>query len=199
MPCPDLLPAGSTPCGGDLVGTWTAAACSLTLAGVATLSGLGFSLECMSAPVLGSLSVTGTVTFNDDMTYSDNTITTGTSTLELAPVCLEISGTQTTCDVLANPLQSLGYDSITCVSNAVTGGCTCSNTIRRDGGLAFVADNASSSGVYTTAGNYVTLTSLGDDTEYSYCVSRDAQVLTLSLQTVARIGTVADPIVLVKP
>ena len=187
------------PCGGDLVGTWTAAACSRTVSGVVNLAGVGLSTECLTAPVTGSLRVSGNVTFDEVMTYSDYTTISGESTFELAPACLEVSGTKTTCDRLGSPLLSLGYDSLTCVSNAVNGGCTCTGTVLQTGGLAHVSYERSTNGTYATAGNDVTLTSLEDGTEYSYCVSPDAQLLTLSLQTVARIGTVADLIILVKP
>jgi hypothetical protein len=194
--CPDE-PAGATPCGGDLIGTWVAAGCSLSLSGVVDVSGIGLSTECLSPPVTGSVQITGSVTF-DEMTYSDHTVTSGDARFELGPECLEISGTMTTCDVLANPLQSLGYRSVSCTVNAATMGCSCIGTIQQMGGLGFISHDASTSGTYATEGDDVTLSEFGIDTEYSYCVSDDAQLLALSLQTVSRTGTLADPIVLVK-
>jgi hypothetical protein len=194
--CPDE-PPGATPCGGDLIGTWVAAECSLSLTGVVNLSEIGLSTECMSPPVTGSVRVTGSVTFHE-MTYSDDTITSGEVTFELDPACLVISGTMTTCDRLGPFLQYLGYKSVSCTVNAVTMGCSCMGTIQQTGGLAFISHDASTSGTYATEGDDVTLSEFGIDTEYSYCVSDDAQVLALSLRAVARTGTIADPIVLLK-
>jgi hypothetical protein len=195
LACPNVSPSEGSPCGGDLVGTWTASACSLTVSGVVDLRNLGLSPDCTSPPVTGSLRVTGTVTFHEDMTYSDETTTSGESTFELVPECTQMAAT---CEVLQTPLLSLGFASLTCVTNAVNG-CTCTGTILQTGGLALVVYDPSTSGTYTTGGDDVTLTSDGVVTTYSYCVLREAKLLTLSPQTAGINGTVADPIVLVKP
>jgi hypothetical protein len=179
-----------------LVGTWTSNACPLKVSGFVDLSGLGFGTECTSAPVLGALSVTGTVTFNADKTYVDNTISSGESNFQLGPECLLISGTQTTCERLQGPLSSLGYASVRCESNMVSGGCTCTGTFSQDGGLGFLSLDSSSSGTYTTTRNTVTLTSFAENTEYSYCASPDARRLALTLQRVAISGALIHPIVL---
>jgi len=57
------------PCGGDVIGTWTAASCELTVSGMAdiALAGLG----CTMAPATGSLSVSGTWTASADGMYMD--------------------------------------------------------------------------------------------------------------------------------
>src|SRR4051812_49023030 len=68
--CPNV-----TPCGGNVVGTWTVASSCLTVSGALDLGLVGAG--CPSAPVTGTLAVTGTFTANADGTYSDNTITTG--------------------------------------------------------------------------------------------------------------------------
>jgi hypothetical protein len=182
------------PCGGDVVATWSAAPCSLMLTGKADLS--GFGIDCTSAPVMGSLQVTGTWTASSDGTYSDNTTTSGDAQLELPPECLRVSGTTTTCVKLAGSLQALGYTSLTCTDNSASGGCTCSATIQQTGGLALVSLDASPTGTYTTANNNLVTTGFGINTEYSYCVA--ANTMTMTLRTVGKAGTVTGPIVLQK-
>jgi hypothetical protein len=182
------------PCGGDVVGTWTAAPCSLMITGNADLS--GFGIDCTSAPVTGSLQVTGTWTASSDGTYSDNTTTSGDAQLELPPTCLRVSGTTTTCVKLGSSLQALGYTSLTCTDNSASGGCTCAATIQQTGGLALVSLDAAPSGTYSTANNNLVTTGFGINTEYSYCVS--ANTMTMTLRTVGKAGTVTGPIVLQK-
>ena len=194
--CPDELGPGE--CDGELLGNWIATDCSLPVSGVVDLTGLGFSPECSAAPVTGSLRVTGSLTF-EEMLYSDDTITTGESTFELPPACLWISGTETTCGLLDTPLQSFfGYDSVTCSPNAATEGCTCTGIVDQTGGLGFVSYDPSTRGTYSSAGNQVTLSAFEGDTEYASCVSQDAQVLNLSLVSVAKTGAVTAPIAFVK-
>jgi hypothetical protein len=153
------------------------------------------------APVTGYLQVSGAVTF-DEMThsYSDNTITSGESTFELARECLLISGTETTCLDLGVALaRALGYASVRCVSNAATLGCTCSATVYQTGGLGFVSYDASTEGTYATTGNHLTLTAFEGGTEYDFCASQRTQVLNLTLTENARTGAVADPIAFLRP
>ena len=195
VPCPDPLPS-DMPCGGDAVGTWAAAACPLPVTGEVDM--MGFGLDCTTASVTsGSLQVAGTWIANTDGTYSDNTTTTGEQEIELPPGCLEVSGTTTTCDDLDGSLRSsLGYDTLTCVDNSETGGCTCSGTFDQDGGLAFVAPGAPVGGTYATADNSLVTTAFGDSIEYSYCASEN--MLVMILETVGKTGTVMGPIVLLK-
>ena len=148
------------PCGGDVVGTWTAAPCRLTVTGNADLS--GFGLDCTSAPVTGSLRVTGTWTASSDGKYTDNTTTSGDAQLELPPECLRVSGTTTTCERLGGSLQALGYASLTCTDNSASGGCTCSATVQQAGGLALVSIDASTTGTYTTSNNNLVTTAFGN-------------------------------------
>src|SRR5436305_5888695 len=90
-PCPDV-----TPCGGNMVGSWTVASSCLSVTGALDLTLVGAG--CPTAPVTGSLTVTGTFTANGDGTYSDNTTTTGEEHFTLGPSCLVISSTPVTCD-----------------------------------------------------------------------------------------------------
>ncbi len=137
----------------------------LTVSGQLDLTLAG--LNCPPAPATGSLHVSGTWTGNPDGTYVDNTTTTGTEQFNLAPSCLMLSGTTTTCDGIAGPLQGLGFNSVTCTP-ATGGGCTCTATINQMGGVGFVSAVASGSGNVETSGNVITI-----DTAfpYAYCVA----------------------------
>jgi non-reducing end alpha-L-arabinofuranosidase len=132
---------------------------------------------CATAPVTGSLTVSGTWTANADGTYTDNTMTTGDEQFTLAPSCLVISSTQTDCPGAANIISSLGYSSVTCTA-AAGGGCACSATVKQSGGVGVVSNIASPNGNYTTAGNVLTIDA---QTPYSYCASADT--MTWSPQT----------------
>ena len=195
LACPEPVP-DATPCGGDVLGTWAATACPLTVTGQVDMAGLG--LGCQSGEITsGSLQVTGTWTADTCGMISDNTRTTGEQEIELPPSCKMVSGFVTTCDRVSDPFgDTLGYASVTCVDNAETGGCTCSATIDQEGGIGFVSVDASASGMYTTADNTLTTTVFGTDTEYAYCVS--GNTLTMNVQTVSKTGTVMGPLVLEK-
>ena len=129
-----------------------------------------FGAGCASAPVTGTLTVTGTWTANPDGTYTDQTTTSGTETLTLAPSCLVISSTPVTCSGAAGLLTAIGYSSLACTSNAA-GGCDCTGTVRQPGGIGVLSPSASSSGNYTLSGDDVSLTGDSGDTRYAYCSS----------------------------
>ena len=153
-------------CGGNVVGTWSVTSSCLTVSGTQDLTLAG--LNCAPAPITGSLQVTGTWTANADGTYTDDTTTTGTETFELAPACLMLSGTTTTCDGISGPLQGLGFASVNCTTAAATGGCTCTATVHQMGGAGLVSVLASGSGNYETSGNTITI---DGSSPYSYCVA----------------------------
>ncbi len=154
------------PCGGSVVGSWSVTSSCLTISGEQDLTLAG--LNCAPAPITGSLQVTGTWTAKSDGTYADNTTTTGTEKFELAPACLSLSGTTTTCDGISGPLQGLGFASVNCSSAAATGGCTCTATVNQMGGAGFVSVLASASGNYEESGNTLTI---DGSSSYSYCVA----------------------------
>ncbi|HEX6277073.1 MAG TPA: hypothetical protein VFZ53_28725 [Polyangiaceae bacterium] len=180
-------------CGGDLVGAWTAASCPQTVTGMADLTLLG--IGCTMVPVTGSLSVSGTWTGMAGGMYTDNTTTSGQAVLELPAICLEVSGFMAECDRLV--FDPIGLNSVVCVDNAATMGCTCTATINQMGGIGSISLDASTSGTYTTADNKVVMTALEVNTEYSYCVA--GNTLTMNLTTPSKIGTIGGPIVLTKP
>src|SRR5215471_16202508 len=110
-----------TPCGGDVVGTWTVTSSCLKVTG--NVDVMQFGLGCTSVSVTGSLQVTGTWTAKSDGTFTDATTTAGTEQITLAASCLQVSGTTTTCDRIGGLLQGVGYASVTC-TDATGGGCT---------------------------------------------------------------------------
>jgi len=172
-------------CGGSVVGTWSVSASCLKVSGNLDLAAIGAG--CPTAPVTGSLNVTGTWTANADGTYQDNTTTTGEEQFTLAPACLVISSTQTDCSGAANIISSLGYSTVTC--NPVSaGGCSCSATVKQSGGPGLVSVFAASNGNYKAAGNVLTI---DDQMPYSYCVAGDSMTWTPQTQSPATTGTLA--------
>jgi hypothetical protein len=83
------------PCGGDVVGTWTVTSSCLRVSGQLDMSMLGAG--CASAPVEGSLQVTGTWTARSDGTYRDATTTFGSEQITLPASCLVVSSTPVSC------------------------------------------------------------------------------------------------------
>jgi hypothetical protein len=177
--------SNATPCGGDLVGTWTVDSSCLTVSGAVDLSTLG--LGCASAPVAGSLQVTGAWTGKADGTYWDNTTTSGAGTIMLPASCLNISGTLVTCDAMASILQVQGYGSVSCTA-AADGGCTCPVAVRHTGSMGLLASNGSTIGNYGTSDNVVTL---AGQARYSYCVSANQMIFSVLGQSPTTTGTVA--------
>jgi hypothetical protein len=148
-----------------VVGTWTVTPSCLKVTGEQDLSLIG--LGCESAPVTGSVQVSGTWTANANGTYSDNTITTGSEVIALPASCLQVSGVTVACQLVSGLLQVLGYALATCVP-AAGGACNCAGTIHQAGGLGLLSGDAQVSGTYKTSGNGVTV---DDGAQYSYCVS----------------------------
>jgi hypothetical protein len=165
--CSDLVP-----CGGDVVGTWAVTTSCLKLAGEVDMS--AFGLGCTSAPVTGSLQVTGTWAANSDGTYSDNTTTSGEEVITLPASCLNMSGIAIPCSLLGTVLTALGYSSVSCTS-AADGGCTCPSTVQQTGGLGMLSSYPLTSGTYETSGNLLTL---DGGPQYSYCVSGNQMAMT---------------------
>jgi len=173
---PASCSASGAPCGGNVVGTWNVQSSCLTVSGNLDLALTG--LNCPAPPVSGSLQVTGSLTANANTTYTDNTTTTGTEHFMLAPACLMISGTTTTCDGITGPIQGgLGFPSLSC-TDAAGGGCSCTATIQQTGGVGLPSPAPSTTGNYATSGNTLTLTGGGGDARYSYCVAGSTLTVT---------------------
>ncbi len=152
-------------CGGDIVGTWTVSDSCVSLGGEldVSLQGLGCAIGTVTAT---TIEVSGTWTANADGTYTDNLTWTGTETIGLSPDCLNVSGTTTTCDRVGSPMvglgyhQGLNYNSLDCVDDPATGGCTCTGVIEQ-------VQNAVG-GTYTVDANTVTTS---EGMVFSFCVA----------------------------
>jgi len=190
--CPGL----TQPCGGNLVGTWNVTSACLNVSGQADLTAA--NIGCPQAPATGSRHVTGTWTFNTDLSFTDATTTTGDDQVTLAPACMNTSGTTIDCgDRLANAFITAGYESAVCaVDPAVTGGCNCTAHVNQTGGMALVAANPITDGVYdsTTTANTVSVNNGRKPVPYSYCVA--GSTLTVATQSTAPV--IAGTVVLAK-
>jgi len=164
-----------TPCGGNVVGTWTVASSCLTVGGGLDLTMLG--IGCTFAPVAGSLQVSGTFTAKSDGSFVDNTTTTGSEQFTLAPSCLLVSGTTVTCDNIGVIFPAIGFASATCTS---TGGgfCDCTGTVNQNGGIGLVDWNAATTGNYSTSSSVLKTTDGRSSWLYSYCASGNTLTMT---------------------
>jgi len=164
-----------TPCGGNVVGTWTVASSCLTVGGGLDLTMLG--IGCTFAPVAGSLQVSGTFTAKSDGSFVDNTTTTGSEQFTLAPSCLLVSGTTVTCDNIGVIFPAIGFASATCTS---TGGgvCNCTGTVNQNGGIGLVDWNAATTGSYSTSSDVLKTTDGSSSWPYSYCASDNTLTMT---------------------
>jgi hypothetical protein len=185
--CGDVVP-----CGGDVTGTWTVKESCLTLGGDMdmTLFGIG----CTSSSISGTLSVTGTLTFDAAGTYTDNTATSGSPQVVMPAKCLLVSGTTTICGNVNSPFSTAGFTEATCTDDTATGGCNCTATVTQATGFGVISTYTSSSGNYTVAGNVLTI----DESEgiaYSYCVSGNTMTL---VPTYTKNGTLTGSVVLQK-
>jgi len=180
-----------TPCGGDLVGTWTATTSCMTLSGLLDTTKLG--TDCKTAPITGGTAqVTGSITFNADNTFTDNTTTSITEHWTLLKACLSISGTVTDCTGMSSPVASIfGYTTNTCLSNA-SGGCDCTSVLQgttQTGGLGVVDLNALANGNYSISGNVVTTTDGRFNFPYQYCVSGNTLTLVPQVTMPTMVGS----------
>jgi hypothetical protein len=153
-------------------------------------------LGCTTAPTSGSMTVTGTLTLNVDGTISDATNTLGQQQVDLPASCLDVSGTHTTCDRVGAPLSGLGFASAACTDDAVTGGCSCPAVIDQIGGAALISLRPMKDANYTVADNVITVSNGRVETQYAYCVSGSA--LIMSPVSVTKAGTLTGTIVLQK-
>jgi hypothetical protein len=150
--------ASSAACGGNIVGTWTIGSSCVTA------NASMFDSQCPSATVSSSnVQLSGTFTFNGDMTYTSNVTSSGSVVVTLPASCLTMQGVTVTCDQItqvfqANPTPGVTF---TCTGSS---SCTCNETVA----------NATSamSGTYTTtaAGLLTETASDGTVSEGDYCV-----------------------------
>jgi hypothetical protein len=143
-------------CGGDLTGTWSFGSGCVTSAGIkATLAGDGCPGETAAVT---ALDIAGSMTFNDDMTYSiDGLVQQGTYAIKIPSSCLGGAS----CDYAATELMAPGeFATASC-----TGSGTCSCTAAQSPAAS------SDSGTYVVSGTTFTMASItGANNTVSYCV-----------------------------
>lgn len=152
------------PCGGSVVGNYSvSAACYDT----AALNMMNVIADCPGATVnISGLSVSGSGSFNADMTYSVMETISASVSETIPASCLMMSGITLTCAQLDQAIQTLltqnpgTYQSAHCAGSS---SCTCS--------FVLAAQTTSETGTYTTAGTIITTTnSTGTSSSSSYCV-----------------------------
>jgi len=150
--------SNAAPCGGNIVGTWNITSSCLTVDSEALGGG------CPGATVSSSnLKITGSGTYNADLTYVSNGTLSGTMSMTLPAECLMQAGVSITCpDLQAFLAADDSFSSPTCV--AAGSGCKCT--------LPLSAQMNTASGTYTTtAAGLLTSTSQGEAAEENdYCV-----------------------------
>jgi hypothetical protein len=182
-----------TPCGGDVVGSYTiTAGCINNAALNMQLGSTSTSCPGLSVSVSGT-NVTGSGSFNADMTYTV-TETVKLSAVETIPTsCLSQSGVTLTCAQLDQALQQEIASGSTTISSghcSGTSSCTCSFTIP--------AQTTTETGTYTTSGTTITMTpSTGTTSSDSYCVQGN-ELHVMSVDMTMPMGTVTADIVFKK-
>jgi hypothetical protein len=138
-----------TACGGNVVGTWNVTASCLKMGGSLDLPTAGLDpRSCTSAPLTGTLSVSGSITYKADATYEDHTVTTGSAHVDLAAGCLLISGTKIDCKGAATALEAAGLRPATCTVAPTGGGCSCDGMVNQMGGIGLPTPIPGTSGNY---------------------------------------------------
>jgi hypothetical protein len=101
------------------------------------------------------------------------------------------------CGRLGAPFaRTLGYETLECVDNLETGGCTCRGTFNQQGGLAVISAGPLRTRTYSAAGSVLTTIDRGLETTYDYCVKGEQMVLTVAGPS--KVGLVQGSIVLRK-
>lgn len=143
------------------------------------------------------MTAAGTITFAADLTYTDNTTTTGNVQLTVPADCKNLSGTSATCAGLGAVIPlNVGFDSTSsCVDATSGGGCTCQANANQSGWLGVVSGAASTGNgdQYTASSNVLTLTTSNSHTltaTYSYCVSGNTLTLTPTPTSMTLAGTI---------
>lgn len=182
----------STPCGGNVVGTWDVVDCPLELTGQVDVT--GFGLGCSTGTTLsGSLTVSGTWKADGTGNVRDDTLTQGSHQFELSAACLEVGIPG--CDAIARPLKNVfGYATVECLDNPDTGDCLCTGTFNQKGGLATFTSDPPLTARYTVADSTLTTVDRGVETTFEYCAMDDALVLTPT--TEGKLGKLVGSLVL---
>lgn len=164
--------SNTTPCGGNPIGSW-----NVTAECLKATSMVGFSCGPVSDHIAETF-VTGTLTLNADSSYTSSFTVSLSESGTVPFACLTTAGTD--CAVLAQVIEPANSWSSSC-SNS-NGGCSCRST--------YQGTPSNDNGTYSLSGNYMTtvstvLTTPGETTQYSFCVSANGGQLTLTPSLVA--------------
>jgi len=125
--------------------------------------------QCPDASVsAGALKVTGTVSYNADLTYTSTSTVSGSTAVTLPASCLSVQGVTVSCEQLTQAFMTLaqrgtaGFKSASCSSAG--SGCTCTVVLNDQ--------TSSESGTYavTDAGVLIVTPTNGTPSQNDYCV-----------------------------
>jgi hypothetical protein len=152
--CPDVAACGGTIAPGRYKITSYCATANAKLTSPSCAAGISFDL--------GGLKLTGTVTFNADMTYQSTGMASGTITQVIPASCLVSNGVPLTCVQLDQAVKAQGSSSGMTGSCSGSGDCTCVLTLN---GAPSMAE-----GIYLTNGLTLTISPKGGETSLGdYC------------------------------
>lgn len=168
-----------SPCGGNIVGTWKVqnACAGSGSSPVAEMNCSGATLQ------VGSLSVSGTVTFNANMTYAVSLNESFSEIVNTPTSCLAMGGATVSCSDLSAAAGTalVGIDAGMTKASCATAGSNCACT------LTVSNDINTESGTYTVSGNTFTNTpSAGGTSSMSnagYCVQGNTLHIISTLST----------------
>jgi hypothetical protein len=163
----------TTACGGDIVGKWKIVGYCGSLTTQAT--SMPGCAEPLTTDVVG-LTVTGTVEYRRDGTYTASMNSAGTAQLTYPAACLTLRGVTVTCEQLnqafkqqAGAMADAGVTSLSCAAGA-SGGCVCTEVIAGQSHLT--------QGTYTVGGGVLTEGTGSSASTSSYCVQGNGLTLT---------------------
>lgn len=142
-------------CGGDIVGTWRIISSCVEVSGTAPMDGCTEPLTVRG----DGLQMTGSATFNADLTYSSTATVSGKVVTQIPAVCMTREGVTLTCTQLTQAMAAQG-ETMTCA--AAGGGCACTQTVAEE--------TTTETGTYQTQGSLLTMTQADEVSESDYCV-----------------------------
>ena len=164
----DNCPSSPAPCGGNIVGTWKFSSVCVD----ESMSSSAAS-SCGAKVSVGQVKISGTLTFNKDMTYSEDTTGTVQETADEPASCL--TGTGVTCEEIGSRFeQDISSDSASASGRCskAGSGCHCSFS---------VTQRSTDSGTYAVQGSVLGQNSSDNgDSHSDYCVQGNTLYLQMS-------------------
>ncbi len=179
------------PCGGDVVGNYSISAACINSAAI----NMELQIDCPGASVnYGSLRVSGTGSFNADMTYSIAETVSATITENIPASCLSEGGLTVTCA----QLDALFQDALASDPNSGIQSAHCSGSSSCSCSFVLNASTTNETGTYTTSGTTLTTTSsTGAVSSNAYCV-QGSELHVISVDMTMPMGPIQADIVFKK-